>query len=88
MTAALLTYCPPSVYMLGRMLQYMSRKEAEERFARNTQSFILRAIVPKFKREIYSEFVEKLKNNDDNPAPTADQIKEKRAALLKKLNEG
>ena len=66
----------------------MSRKEAEESFARNTQSYILRALVPKFNRDMYSEYAQKLKLHNESEELTPEKIKEKREELLRKLNEG
>lgn len=66
----------------------MSRKEAEECFARNTLSYILCAIAPKFKRDVYSEYANKLKQKKNTQEMTPERVKEKRAELLRKLNEG
>lgn len=73
--------------MLGRMLEYMSRQEALETFARTTNSFILQALVPKFDRCIYSQYAANL-GKKKGEAMTAEEAKKRRAGFIERLNRG
>lgn len=88
MTACLLMYKPPNMHLLGRMLEYMSKKEALEHYARNTESFILQALCPKFGRMIYSEYASSLERDKAHNKITAKEAKERRPEFLRRLNGG
>lgn len=88
----MLMYRPQSMFVLGKMLRYMSRKEAEERFFRNTSSLILKAIVPKYGRDLYSHYCEEIRkerrDSDLTPEQAQERSKAIRARMLKGLNGG
>ena len=73
--------------MLGRMLEYMSRQEALETFARTTNSFILQALAPKFDRCIYSQYAASLVKKK-GAVMTAEEAKKRRAGFIERLNRG
>lgn len=60
MTYARLVYQPASVHELRYLLKYLRKQEVKQEFAYNTLSLILNAMRPKLKRELYSEFAQKL----------------------------
>lgn len=60
MTAALLRYRPRNIHLLCNMLSYESKAEAKGRFLGDTLCYILKANAPKFERETYSAFCERL----------------------------
>ena len=64
MTAALLTYKPPSVRMLENVIGYMRKEEAKRRFLGNTLSYMLKALAPRVDRESYAEFAQRLDGGD------------------------
>ena len=88
----MLMYRPQSMFVLSKMLRYMSRKEAEERFFRNTSSLILKAIVPKYGRDLYSHYCEEIRkerrDSDLTPEQAQERSKAIRARMLKGLNGG
>lgn len=81
-------YKPPNMHLLGRMLEYMSKREALEQYARNTESFLLQALCPKFGRMIYSEYASTLEQSKDHKKITAKEAKERRSEFLRRLNGG
>lgn len=86
----MLMYRPQSMFVLGKMLRYMSRKEAEERFFRNTSSLILKAIVPKYRRDMYSDYCEEIRkerrDSDMTPEQAHKRAEEIKKRMLKELN--
>lgn len=76
MTAALLTYRPPSVALLRGAVGYMQAEEAKQRFARNTESLILQALAPKLERETYLAFVQRMERREPSDTRTGKQILE------------
>ena len=60
MTAALLTYRPPSVRKLRNMMGYLQKEETKRRFLGNTLCCMLWALAPKMERESYAEFAQRL----------------------------
>lgn len=87
MTACLLMYRPPSIHMLGRMLEYMNRQERLETFDRTTNSFILKALAPNFNRCLYSQYAESL-GKKKGSVMTAEEAKKRRAGFIERLNRG
>lgn len=83
MTAVLLTYRPPSVALLRGAVGYMQAEEAKRRFARNTTSLILHALAPKFERETYLAFVQRIENREPPDTRTYEQIRDDLIAKLR-----
>lgn len=84
MTVALLTYKPPNVALLRGVVGFLQAEEAKRRFARNTQSLILKALAPKFERETYLDFVQRMERREPPDERTGAQILED---LIGKLEE-
>ena len=76
------------MFMLGKMLRYMSRKEAEERFFRNTSSLILKAIVPKYGRDLYSDYCEEIRKERRDSDMTPEQARERSKAIRERMLKG
>ena len=76
------------MFVLGKMLRYMSRKEAEERFFRNTSSLILKAIVPKYGRDLYSDYCEEIRKERRDSDMTPEQARERSKAIRERMLKG
>ena len=60
MTDALLLYRPKGIRLLQNVLNYRRTEDVKRSFIGNTLCYLLRAVAPKFERQIYSDFIEKL----------------------------
>ena len=85
MTAALLSYRPPSVRLLANVLAYELREEAKRRFIGNTLSMLLKVTAPKLERESYADFAARVENNPEHrDNRTAKEIIEDIKSMLRK----
>lgn len=85
MTAALLTYRPENVRMLGNVMGHLQKEEAKRRFIGDTLCGVLAALAPGMQRESYGEFARRLDDAGSGAdSRTGRQIVDDLVARLKK----
>lgn len=83
-TFAQLAYRPQTLEELRYLLGYLKKQELQEEFARNTMSLLLRAVYPKLKRPLYSEFVKETEKKKNTDKRTGREIVDDLIARIKK----